>query len=39
VHIFLNTKISAAAGEQFNLNTHCRALFKLSDERDVHLME
>jgi hypothetical protein len=37
VHIFLNIKISAASGEHFNLNTHCRALFNLSDEKDMHL--
>jgi hypothetical protein len=37
VHIFLNVNISAASGEQFNLNAHCRAMFNLSDEKDVHL--
>jgi len=38
VQIFLNINISAAVGEQFNLKAHSRALFNLSDEKDVQLM-
>jgi hypothetical protein len=38
LEIFININISAAVGEQFNLNAHCRALFNLSDEKDVHLI-
>jgi hypothetical protein len=30
--------VSVAAGALFNLNAHCKAMFSLSDEKNVHLM-
>jgi len=29
---------SGVAGALFNLNAHCRIVFSLPDEKDVHLM-